>query len=86
MAWTITVQLDDDKPDVGSVTAIFTDDVDGSAFSFAERLQVRKLDTDDFVAKATAARKEWAARKDTQETAKRTLNDAFAALGETVKA
>lgn len=79
------MQLDEDKADVGSVSATFVD-TDGSSFLFSERLMVRKIDTDAFVAKATAARKEWATRKDTQTAAVTALSDAFVALGETVAA
>jgi hypothetical protein len=81
MAWTIAVQFDADKTNVGSVTATFTD-TDAAVFSFTQRLQSTAGVVTSFTAAAIAARNAWQAQKTRQNTAVTALKAAFVAAGE----
>ena len=83
MAWAFSVVFDDDKPNVGTVTATFTD-TDLTVFAFSERLQATAGVVSTFTTAAIAARNTWQTLKTHEANAVGSLKTAFTAAGEAV--
>jgi hypothetical protein len=79
MAWVIAVQFDEDKTNVGTITATFTD-VDATVFSFSQRAAASSVNA--FTAAAIAARNTWQTKKTQNASAVSTVKAAFVTAGE----
>lgn len=83
MAWDVTVSFDEDKTDVGTVTAVFTD-TDLTVFSFSARIQSTIAARNAFCAAAVAARDLWKTKKTANAAAVTSVKARFTAIGEVV--
>lgn len=85
MAWVITISVDSDKTDIGTISSIFTD-TDAATFTYSERIQATLAQLNAYIARAIAARNAWQTRKTNQTTYMATAITRFAAAGETATA
>ena len=85
MAWVVSVSIDPDKTDVGSASAVFTDD-DGTMFVYGTRAQLTAANATAFAAAAVTARNAWQALKTREANAMAALVNKFTAAGETATA
>jgi len=85
MAWVVTIDVDDDKTDVGTVTSVFTD-TDATTFTHWERIRATIGELNSYIARAVIARDAWKVRKASQTSYMATAVTRFAAAGETATA
>ncbi len=80
-SWVITILDDEDKTDVGTITAVFTDN-DGTTRAFSRRIQATLAQLNLFVTAAVADKNAWITRKTTQTSQMATAVTRFTAAGE----
>lgn len=78
MAWVTNIVIDPDKPNTGTVSAVFTD-TDGSTFTATARATLTGPNGNAFRDAAIAARNAWQTRKTQEATDRTSLNNIFAA-------
>ena len=60
MSWQISIQLDQDQDDVGSIIGVWTDpDTNFGDFTFSQRIKADKEGVITFMNEAIAARDQW---------------------------
>jgi hypothetical protein len=85
MAWVVTIKVDTDKTDIGTISSVFTD-TDTTTFSYSERIQASLAQLNAYITRAVAARNAWQTRKSNQTTYMNTAVTRFGAAGETATA
>jgi hypothetical protein len=81
MAWVINFELDADKGNVGTATAVFTH-TDNTMFNFNRRTDTTPAAFQAFVQAAIAAKQNWLNRKQSESVAITNLVTGFTGGGE----
>lgn len=81
--WNISIALDKDQVDVGTITGTFTN-TDGTVFSYSERCETNTKAQIKFINNAIAARNAWLSNKTEHSSVENEILSLLEIIGEAV--